>query len=60
LELGYHRSSLETQYPIVSFPERAADHRFYERLVEGEPDAVRVFSHRRTAVDGGTPLDSPS
>lgn len=51
-ELGYHRFSLNNQYPVVSFPEWAADHRFYERLVDGESAAVEVFASRRSEIEG--------
>jgi len=50
--VGYFRFSRENQYPILSFPEWAADHHFYERLVDGEAEAVRVFVSRRQEVEG--------
>jgi hypothetical protein len=50
-QIGYFRFSLEDQYPILSFPEWATDHRFYERLVEGEAEATRVFEGRRREVE---------
>jgi hypothetical protein len=49
--LGYHRSSREDQNPMLSFPEWATDHYFYERLVDGDPDTVRVFATRRAEVE---------
>ena len=50
--LGYFRFPPKRQYPLISFPEWASDHYFYERLVDGEPDAVRIYASRRTEVDG--------
>ena len=49
--VGYFRFSRDHQYPLLSFPEWAADHGFYERLVEGDPEAVRVFSLRRAEIE---------
>ncbi len=49
--VGYFRFSRDDQYPLLSFPEWASDHSFYERLVEGEPEAVRAFSIRRAEVE---------
>lgn len=49
--LGYFRFARDDQYPILSFPEWAQDHQFYERLVDGDPVAVEVFSHRRVEVE---------
>lgn len=49
--LGYFRLSPDEQYPLISFPEWAADHTFYERLVDGEQEAVRVFAARRAEID---------
>lgn len=51
--VGYFRFSRDDQYPLLSFPEWATDHRFYERLVDGVPEAVRVFSMRRAEVERG-------
>lgn len=48
--VGYFRFSRDDQYPLLSFPEWASDHNFYERLVEREPEAVRIFSFRRSEV----------
>lgn len=48
---GYFRFSMEDQYPIISFPEWSSDHGFYERLVDGEEEAVQVFNRRRKEVD---------
>jgi hypothetical protein len=50
-KVGYFRFSRDHQYPLLSFPEWAADHGFYERLVESEPEAVRVFSIRRAEIE---------
>lgn len=49
--VGYFRFSRESQYPMVSFPEWATDHEFYERLVDGDSEAVRVFSMRRAEIE---------
>jgi hypothetical protein len=49
-QVGYFRFSRDDQYPILSFPEWARDHSFYERLVDGEEEAVRVFDSRRREV----------
>ena len=51
--VGYFRFSRDNQYPMLSFPEWANDHSFYERLVDGDPEAVRVFSERRAEVEAG-------
>jgi hypothetical protein len=51
-EVGYHRFAIDNQYPIVSFPEWANDHRFYERLVDGDPGAVATFAQRRREIKG--------
>lgn len=49
--VGYFRFEGEDQYPILSFPEWATDHRFYERLVDGDADAVRIFNERRKEIE---------
>lgn len=49
--LGYFRFAPNDQYPLISFPEWASDHHFYERLVDGDPDAVRIYASRRAEVD---------
>lgn len=49
--IGYFRFSREEQYPLISFPEWATDHSFYERLVDGQPEAERVFALRRAEVE---------
>ncbi|MBO9521876.1 MAG: hypothetical protein J7518_10090 [Nocardioidaceae bacterium] len=49
--VGYFRFGVEDQYPILSFPEWASDHAFYERLVGRDPEAVRIFAMRRTEVE---------
>jgi hypothetical protein len=49
--LNYFRLAPDDQYPLISFPEWAADHYFYERLVDGEPEAVRIYASRRAEVD---------
>lgn len=48
--VGHFRFASD-QYPLISFPEWASDHRFYERLVDGDPDAVRTYALRRAEVD---------
>jgi hypothetical protein len=47
---GYIRNSADDQYPVISFPEWAEDHTFYERLVDGDEAAIRVFNERRHEV----------
>lgn len=59
-QFGYFRFSLEQQFPLLSFPEWAADHFFYERLVDGEEDAVRVFACRRQEVERLHPARVPA
>lgn len=54
-EVGYHRFTLDNQYPIVSFPAWAADHHFYERLVDDDPVAVETFARQRQEIEGGRP-----
>jgi len=49
--LGYFHFSQERQFPILSFPEWANDHTFYERLVDGDATAVRTFSERRLEIE---------
>lgn len=49
--LGYFRFSRDDQYPLLSFPEWATDHHFYERLVARDPDAMAVFSRRRAEIE---------
>lgn len=51
-KFGYFRFSLENQFPILSFPEWAGDHRFYERLVDGDPATVEIFVRRRQEIEG--------
>jgi hypothetical protein len=51
-QVGYFRFSREDQYPILSFPEWAADYQFYERLVAGDYETVRIFEQRRREVEG--------
>lgn len=50
-KVGYYRSSIEDQTALISFPEWADDYRFYERLVDGEPEAVEVFARRRREAE---------
>lgn len=50
--IGYFRHSvdIERQYPIISFPEWAEDRTFYERLVDGDSEAITVFERRKSEV----------
>ena len=50
--IGYFRFSPDDQYPILSFPEWAQDHQFYERLVDGDPVAIEIFARRRAEIEG--------
>jgi len=50
-KLGYFKFSREDQYPILSFPEWAGDHTFYEHLVDGDEVATRVFNERRHEIE---------
>jgi len=34
------------EYPLISFPEWASDHFFYERLVDGDPETMRIYANR--------------
>jgi hypothetical protein len=49
--VGYVRLEGEDEYPILSFPEWATDHEFYERLVDGDADAVCIFNERRQEIE---------
>jgi hypothetical protein len=50
--VGYERpQNDELGFPVVSFPEWVMDGYFYERLVDGDEDAVAVFEHRRVAAE---------
>lgn len=49
--VGYFRFSRDNQYPILSFPEWAQDHQFYERLVDRDPGAVETFLRRRSEAE---------
>lgn len=49
--IGYFHFAREDQYPILSFPEWAEDHHFYERLVDGDADTVRIFNERKREID---------
>jgi hypothetical protein len=51
---GYVRKSEEDEgFPVISFPEWACDHSFYERLVDGDPEATAVFEMRRVSAESG-------
>lgn len=50
--LGYVRSEKEdVGYPLLSFAEWANDRTFYERLVDGDDDAVAVFDRQRIEAE---------
>lgn len=49
--VGYRRESIEDQYPVISFPEWANDHSFYERLLDRDDTAWDVFQMRRREVE---------
>jgi hypothetical protein len=51
--VGYFRFAPDNQHPLISFPEWALDHYFYERLVDGEPDAVQTYAFRRAEAEAG-------
>lgn len=53
--VGYFRFSQEDQRPLLSFPEWATDHGFYERLVDGDPEALNVFQRRREELEAEAP-----
>ncbi len=51
--VGYVRKGADDEgCPLISFPEWASDHLFYERLVDGDGDAVAVFEARRVSAEG--------
>ena len=52
--VGYFKFSRDDQYPLLSFPEWADDHTFYERLVDRDPRAVETFRTRRQEIEGGS------
>jgi hypothetical protein len=49
--VGYFNFGRDDQYPILSFPEWAQDHTYYERLVDGDEAAARVFDVRRREIE---------
>jgi len=53
--MGYVHLGAENQYPVLSFPGWANDRFFYERLVDGEDQAVRIYAARRAFH----PTDAP-
>lgn len=53
-QYGYFTFGRDDQFPMISFPEWASDHHFYERLVDGEPEALATFDQRRREVEGGS------
>lgn len=46
---GYFRWPDEERL-FISFPEWASDHYFYERLVDGDPETVRIYARRTAEV----------
>jgi len=50
--VGYFRATKEDQYPLISFPEWAAEVTFYERLVDGDAATVETFARRRQEIEG--------
>ncbi len=54
--IGYFHFGKEDQFPIVSFPEWAEDHTFYERLVDGDALAVSVFEERKREIEAARSL----
>ena len=50
--VGYVRKGQDDEgFPLISFPEWARDHFFYERLVDGDASAVAVFEARRASAE---------
>lgn len=50
--VGYVRDEPEDEgFPLISFPEWALDHFFYERLVDGDAATVTVFNARRVSAE---------
>lgn len=49
--IAYYRMAHDDEYPIISFPEWANDRLFYERLVDGDEDAQRIFASRKAEID---------
>jgi hypothetical protein len=50
--VGYVRQDHDDEgFPLISFPEWALDHYFYERLVEGDSSASKTFQARRTSAE---------
>lgn len=50
---GYIRKDpKEVGFPLISFPEWALDHSFYERLVDGDEQAVTTFAMRKVEIEG--------
>jgi hypothetical protein len=52
--VGYRRYDVDNQFPVISFPEWAHDPTFYERLLDGDPEAARVFAARRREIEAGS------
>jgi hypothetical protein len=36
---------------VLAFPEWTYDRRYYERLTEGDPEAVKMFEHYKKLMD---------
>ena len=53
--VGYFRFAPDNQRPHISFPEWASDHYFYERLVDGDAEAARVYAIRRAEAEHVAP-----
>ncbi len=50
--VGYLRpNASEVGFPVLSFPEWALDHGYYERLVDGEAHARLQFEKRRAEAE---------
>jgi hypothetical protein len=49
---GYVRTSEQDEgVPIVSFPEWVLNQSYYERLVDGDPEARSIFEARRASAE---------
>ena len=54
--VGYVRNGHDDEgFPLISFPEWARDHYFYERLVDGDASTVAVFEARRASAEHRVP-----
>lgn len=50
--INHHRSDNAGFYPLISYPAWANDGFYYERLVDGEPEAVQLFSQAVRTYEG--------